>query len=256
MERFGYSPISRMDPSSLPREVHIWLLPAPERAAGPAAAGLERLLDVSERARAARFARAADAARSVASRALLRRTLSRYASVTPEQWRFATTPHGRPVLAARGPDGDLRFSVAHTAGLAAVAVAHGREVGVDVERLDRLVRRDLAARVCSPREAAALRARTPGDWPRAFLEYWTLKEAYLKARGTGLALPPRAVTLHLAPGAPPRVSFAPPIVDDPDRWQFASTTPTPDHRLALAVERRGPDLPVRLAVVTLEELLS
>ena len=84
---------------------------------------------------------------------------------------------------------------------------------------------------------------------RAFFDYWTLKEAYIKARGFGLALPLADFAFTLAPPAPPQIAFEPALEDDPDTWQFAQDWPTPVHRLALAVRRDGPDLPVRIRKV-------
>ena len=45
----------------------------------------------------------------------------------------------------------------------------------------------VAERYFSAAEAAQLRALTSDAQPRRFLQLWTLKEAYLKAIGTGLA---------------------------------------------------------------------
>ncbi len=56
---------------------------------------------------------------------------------------------------------------------------------------------------------------------RRFFRLWTLKEAYIKARGLGMAIPLPQISFDL--NATPRiaVSFAPGIEDDPEDWQFA-----------------------------------
>ena len=79
-----------------------------------------------------------------------------------------------------------------------------------------------------------------------FFDYWTLKEAYIKARGFGLALPLADFAFRLAPPASPVISFEPALPDDPATWQFAQDWPTPVHRLGLAVRRSGPDLAIRI----------
>ena len=98
--------------------------------------------------------------------------------------------HGRPEILDR-PAGvpDLRFNLSHTDGLIACAVTIGREVGVDVEHVGRRLTHDIAGRFFAPREVADLKSLPVAEQPRVFFDYWTLKEAYIKARGFGLALP-------------------------------------------------------------------
>ena len=134
----------------------------------------------------------------------------------------------------------LEFNLAHTRGLVACAVALGRDVGVDVEWLGRRGRTlEIAERYFSPSEVRDLRA-TPGpDRKERFFRYWTLKEAYVKARGEGLRLPLRRFSFHLD-GPAVRVSFESDS-DDPRAWQFLIECPTPSHLLAVAVRRASND---------------
>ena len=82
-----------------------------------------------------------------------------------------------------------------------------------------------------------------------FFDYWTLKEAYIKARGFGLALPLGDFAFKLQPPATPTIAFEPSLDDDASTWQFMQEWPTPQHRLGLAVRRTGRDLPVRIRFV-------
>ena len=103
-------------------------------------------------------------------------------------------------------------------------VSGGREVGADVESLDRAGRWvDLADRYFAPREAAALKRVAPPDRPMRFLEYWTLKESYIKARGLGLAIPLADFSFDLPARSPGDITirFTPAIDDDSARWQFS-----------------------------------
>jgi len=244
-----------MHPSSLPTEAHVWLLAGAEDAAPSQLDGLSSLLHEEERTRAARYLRAVDRARSIVARALLRLTLSRYAPVAPDAWRFVTNRYGRPELAEVPPGAaGLRFNVSHTEGLIAVAVARDRDIGVDVEDIDRRLTHDIAGRFFSPAEVHDLRQQPPEAQPRVFFDYWTLKESYIKARGMGLALPLEDFSFQLRPDGPPTISFAPTLDDDPARWQFAQGCPSDRHRLAVAVERRGRDLPVHIASLPLEHV--
>jgi 4'-phosphopantetheinyl transferase len=209
-----------------------------------------QVITPDENERMARFVFERDRRQFLITRALVRAMLSRYAALAPGEWRFITNQYGRPEVLER-PAGvaDLRFNISHTEGLIACAVTVGREVGIDVENLNRSVTHDIAGRFFAPREAADLRSLPDGEQSRAFFDYWTLKEAYIKARGFGLALPLSDFAFCLRPPAQPTITFEPTLQDDPSSWQFYQASPTPVHRLGLAVRRNGQDLPIRLRAV-------
>lgn len=151
----------------------------------------------------------------------LRRVLSHYLDLPPAEIRLARGDHGKPRLA--DPESGLRFNLSHSGSLALVAVALGREVGVDVEKLK--PERDLVAladRALEPEEAAAVRALTGADRARVFYDLWTRHEARLKCLGVGLA------------GAPARPSPSIAVVDVPI-----------DQGYAAAVAMEGEAVPVR-----------
>jgi 4'-phosphopantetheinyl transferase len=170
-----------------PHDVHVWRvrLDVP-----PAAlAELTAVLAADERARAARFRFVRDRDRFIAARGTLRAILARYLRRQPAALRLALGPHGKPHLAVGvGGPAPLRFNVAHAEDLALVSVAWRREVGVDVER-ERPDRADLAVawRLFTPDEARALETLPAGRRHRAFFGLWTIREAYAKGTGLGLA---------------------------------------------------------------------
>lgn len=221
------------------------------------------LLDAAERERADRFRREELRVDYAAAHAFLRRVLSRYAAVEPAAWRWSIGEHGRPDIdsAASGlpaEAGALAFNLSHTTDLVAVAVARVPAVGVDVEWLERPndLRRLAGAKFAAAEVKRLDREREEGPFRRRFFHYWTLKEAYLKARGTGITLPLGAFAFEVEPPAAVRVQFEPELNDDPAAWQFASLdVPRADgaagpaqHALAVAVERRAgaADLELRL----------
>lgn len=191
------------------------------------------LLTDDERESALAFHREDDRRRAVVSRALVRTTLSRYAPVAPADWRFERGPHGRPEVAGPGSRG-LRFSLSHTRDLAACAVTAGAAVGVDVEPRGREVG-DLLEEgsILSPNEIESLKRLRPAERAERFLELWTLKEAYAKALGTGLALDPSELAFDVDGG---RIRTDP---FEPD-WSFSLLRVAPDHVLAVAVDRPVP----------------
>jgi len=174
----------------------------------------------------------------VIGRALARHALSRHAAVAPADWRFVTGPHGRPEPEARvAPAGArrLRFSLSHAGGLVACAVAEEIDVGLDVERVDEQGAGEaLARRFFAPAEVRALGALPEAARARRFFQYWTLKEAYLKARGLGLSIALDGFWFVLEARAPIAIRFAAPLDDDPTRWQFDQRDLAPGHLLAVA----------------------
>ena len=146
------------------------------------------LLTREERAQMVRFHFEDDRRRHLVTRALVRTTLSRYADVPAADWRFDTNKYGRPAVAAcHGAACALSFNVSHTRSLIALALTREAALGVDVENF---VRRaapiEIADRFLSRVESTELLALDPARQPRRFFEYWTFKEAYIKARGMGL----------------------------------------------------------------------
>lgn len=115
---------------------------------------------------------------------LLRRVLSRYVAIAPEILRFGREARGRPYLMGDGmPD----FNLSDTTGGTVIAVAERGRVGVDLERIDRVLpHRKLARRYFAASECAALEAMDDDTARRAFLRLWTAKEASCKSTGTGI----------------------------------------------------------------------
>jgi 4'-phosphopantetheinyl transferase len=218
-------------------EVDVW------RAAldhGPACdEELRRLLAPDECDRAARFHFEQDRRRFVAGRGLLRVILSSYLGITPHALRFNYGCKGKPALAMGGGDGRLRFNVSHSAGLALIAVTLDRELGIDVERIDPALPEDIAERFFSPSEVAKLRAIPPERQRDAFFACWTRKEAYLKAKGDGLAVRLDRFDVSLAPGEPAALLETRGDPAEASRWSLAELDPAPGYAAAIAIEGRG-----------------
>ena len=152
------------------------------------------LLDEAENQRAARFRFDRDRRRFIAAHAQTRRVIGEHLGVDPAALRFATTRHGKPILAGDGIG--LAFNLTHSGAVGYLAIA-SFSVGIDVEQhrpFDDL--QPLIDDYCSPAEIAALAALSPPARAAAFLGVWTRKEAALKAWGTGIGAVPLD-TLHV-----------------------------------------------------------
>jgi 4'-phosphopantetheinyl transferase len=226
-------------------DVHLWYVFSDD-VCDPAT--LERyadLMSADERARHDRFVFAKDRRQFVVTRGFVRTLIGRYLDVDPAGCAFEADRYGRPSL-SRPAGAGLAFNISHTSGLVACALAGEREIGVDAEDTSRAIDDGLARRFFSPDEADALDRLPEAARAARFFEYWTLKEAYIKARGMGLSLPLDGFSMRVEDGAPVGIRFAASIDDDPGTWQFAQFRPSPRHYLAVAVRRRGQDRPLHV----------
>jgi 4'-phosphopantetheinyl transferase len=226
-------------------EVHLWyLLPDVVAAAAPSLFdAYEALLAPDERARKDRYHFEHSRREYLLTRALVRATLSRYAAVAPAAWTFRQNSYGRPEIDAEEHRW-IHFNLSNTRGLVAILVARDLEVGVDVEDTERNGDSvGVADRFFSPFEVAALHALPEAQRRGRFFDYWTLKEAYIKARGMGLAIPLDQFSFLLEQAPPVRIAFDPRLGDDAAAWQFEQLALSPRHRAAAAVRRgHGPDV--------------
>lgn len=145
-------------------------------------------LSDDERVRRDRFVQPQDRTRYELFRGALRLVLGGCLRVAPAALTFSYGPAGRPSLAPPQDATGLDFNLSHAGDVLAVAVRRNGRVGVDVESLDRrLDAEGLAARFFHPREQARLARTDAALRPLQFLQGWTAREAWVKARGEGMA---------------------------------------------------------------------
>ncbi|MCB1228975.1 MAG: 4'-phosphopantetheinyl transferase superfamily protein [Verrucomicrobiae bacterium] len=152
-------------------------------------AEFEPLLTDDEKRRANAFHFEVDRKKFIIGRGRLRILLGRYLRCDPATVSIEPGKNLKPRLANSG--GKLDFNLSHSGDHVLYAVTSGESVGVDLESIHREgTLPDCAKTICSEEELPRLR-RLPSDrLPRALLRLWTAKEAFLKALGTGLHLPP------------------------------------------------------------------
>jgi 4'-phosphopantetheinyl transferase len=161
----------------------------------PVLADLELLLDDRERQRARSLLRDDHRRRFVAAHGAVRVIIGRRLGVPPARVCWRHGPHGKPELA--GAWTGAHVSMSRSGRLAALALASGRRVGVDIEQVQPgLDATGMSAR-CYPVAEAEFVAAGRGPACRAdrFIRLWTRKEACVKVAGgqlqAGLALPAR-----------------------------------------------------------------
>jgi 4'-phosphopantetheinyl transferase len=198
------------------------------------------LLNDAERTRAARFRFDRHRREYLAAHALTRTALSRAHPLPPGEWSYSINGYGKPTPI---PECGLRFNQSHSLELVVCLLARAGagpeiapEVGVDVEahtRADQIV--PLAPRVFSAAEQAQLNALSVADRLDRALSLWTLKEAYIKARGMGLSLPLTGISFLFGPAQEIHLETDAAVDSNPARWSFCLLDHS-RHRTALVVD--------------------
>ena len=195
------------------------------------------ILSPDEVARAEQLRIEKDRKRFVVARGTLRKILSVILGVPPSVVHFETTIHGKPVLAAEHSRAGIQFNLSHSHDLALYAVTQSRRIGIDLEYIREIDALNVAEHFFSREEYENLR-RLPADQQRAaFFTCWTRKEAYIKARGEGLARSLQSFEVSIRDK--PELLWC---EDDPaeiNRWSFANVSPSADYAATLAVEGHG-----------------
>ncbi len=221
-----------MCPRLSPTEVHIWSahldLP-PDRIQSFAA-----LLSKDERERADRFYKPTDRDAFIAARGILRTLLGQYLNEHPAQVQLQYQERGKPFLEGSS----LEFNVSHSHGLALYAIAQSRRVGIDVEYVREIEVQALAQRFFCDREFQQLQALPPDRQAAQFFQYWTAKEAYLKATGEGLAGLSQVETIEVLTEDVPTLDL---VCQEAARWklqQLDRILGTGDYAAAVVAEGR------------------
>ena len=165
-------------------EVHVWRTTLD--VAAPGVAKLQSILSPNERKKADLFCFERDRRRSVIGRSCLRLLLGQILRLPAGLLQFECDKFGKPSLSQEHRS--LQFNLSHSGDLVLVAIARDRAVGIDVERIrtDMDVD-DIAARFFSANERRIVASVDGLARYEAFFSCWTRKEAYLKAKGVGLA---------------------------------------------------------------------
>ncbi|MEN4099902.1 MAG: 4'-phosphopantetheinyl transferase superfamily protein [Anaerolineaceae bacterium] len=198
---------------------------------------LSGLLTADEVIRANRFVYPTYRDYFIAGRAQLRRILSRYVRQSPEKIVFDYNEHGKPSLAsAHNP---VQFNIAHSHTIALVAINENKRIGVDLER----VRTDIdytqiAQQFFSPGELKCLLALPHEQQLDAFYACWTRKEALIKARGIGLAIPLDQFEVSLTPNSPPQLLRTGINMINLQDWSLYELRPGTGYIAALAVQEQ------------------
>jgi 4'-phosphopantetheinyl transferase len=222
-------------------EIHLWYLNQETANIDAVTKAFAQVATPEEREQAQRFIPDAKRNEFMMTRVMIRRVLAHYVAVDEKAWEFTKNRFGAPEIASPSLSPALIFSIAHTKGVIVIATASDREIGVDVEsRREKSNFLDLARSAFSTQECEKMSKLGEAEVAQRFYEYWTLKEAYIKARRMGFSIPTRHFSMHLDTKNI-GIAFDAQIIDDAHGWGFKLLDWGSAHQMALAYRKKSPD---------------
>ncbi|MFT4670797.1 MAG: 4'-phosphopantetheinyl transferase [Pseudohongiellaceae bacterium] len=173
-------------------------------------------------------------------RYLIRTVLSRYGQLSAGDWRFENNEYGKPFIASALLDEmvePLFFNLSHSQNKLVLAVARHEFLGVDIEyglkprRVEKI-----ANRYFSNSEIEGFSGLEKSQMQKRFYDLWSLKEAYIKACGMGLAIPLNHFSFSFQNERKVEIKFHKERPDDSALWQFWNIESEPGYHLSLAVK--------------------
>lgn len=239
-------------------EVHLWYVRDDKINDNDLLVKYHGFLSEEERVQQKRFHFEKHRHQYLVTRALVRSVLSLYVdAIPPEAWQFEKNNYNKPYIKNFPLPFTLNFNLSHTEKMVVLAVALNRDIGVDVEFLERQnTGLDIAKRYFSKTEFQDLCAAPIEQQKSRFFDLWTLKEAYIKACGMGLAIPLDHFSYSFPRRGKVQISFDPRRGDYPQHWRLWQIKPNETHIVGLAIHAPGIEEQYRLSMREIVPLQS
>ena len=215
-----------------PNEVHIWRAsldlskPLPENLLGT--------LSADELSRASRFRFEKDQRRFIGARGILRQILGAYLQKPPHSLQFLYGTNGKPVLANNDT---FQFNLSHSENMVLYAITHNRNIGIDLERIrEDVAIEQISSRFFSEAEIVSMQQLTESKRNELFFQYWTRKEALIKATGVGLSVPIETFDVSGVNGSILSPIPLPGDHGEKPQWYLQDLLPGPGYTAAIVVE--------------------
>ncbi len=207
-------------------DIHIWCLMLPK--ANNNVHDLYQNLSSDEINRASRFHFEKDKVGFSIARRGLRNILARYLHMPAKEIQFEYSEYGKPYL----KNADIHFNISHSNEYVLYAFSKNRRLGIDVEfckpNIDFL---SLSKEICTEKEYHLLSSFSSDEQMHAFYQYWTYKEAIVKALGLGLSFPIKQIEIELN-----KIENDRPVVAGDLHWSIREIPIGNNYAAALAVE--------------------
>lgn len=209
-------------------EIHVWRVNLNQKFSE--VSELFETLSGDEKQKAQKFIFEKDRNHFVAARGTLRKILSNYLSIKPNEIRFAYTRFGKPLL--ESGESQLKFNVSHSHELSLIAVTKGQEVGIDIEFIDSNFDLLKTAKCFFSKIEMSVLQNLPSNLQTpAFFSGWTRKEALIKGVGKGFSYPVNEFTISIKPEES-NISLP---TNEFQNWSLITLDCQTDYKAALAV---------------------
>lgn len=178
---------SKLDAST----VHLHIVEMPLSISTAEINRLSVVLSKSEREKWQRYRFKKDQDNYLVARVLVRTLLSEYLNNRePGKWEFDVNRYGKPHLTNNPTNRNIYFNISHTRGYVVCVFGLHDYLGVDIELINSNIDiASLAVQYFSEEEVENLLDLPSEAQLGRFYEYWTMKEAFIKAIGMGLSMP-------------------------------------------------------------------
>jgi 4'-phosphopantetheinyl transferase len=158
--------------------------------------------------------------------------LENYTGIKAEKINFLFNKYNKPFL----NDHVIEFNLSHSKDFVLIGFTKNHALGVDVEYINPTIDFfDLAPRVFTKNEQKQLGSISLNMQRFAFYQGWTCKEAFIKAKGKGLAFPLLEFEVSLMPGKIKLINtFYEP--KDKNSWTLNQILPGPNYIGSFAVK--------------------
>ncbi len=195
------------------------------------------LLDPQEQARADRFVFPQHRQNFIIAHAGLRMILADYLKIKARAVSFHHNEYQKPFL-SNTHSTQLTFNLSHSDHYALVGVFMDALIGVDIEKIDLTVEcLDIAKRFFHKEESQRIAALDANDRPHYFYQYWTGKEALLKAIGHGFAFGMDKCVLTFNDNQKPTVKLLADTQTPHLTWSLLISHAIKQHTVAVAVAK-------------------
>lgn len=242
-------------------EVHLWTI-TPQKISSPTQLTyLKSLLNKDELNKYQKYRHPKNQHTALVTRAFIRTVLALYLNKHPHDLEFTINPHGKPELSNR--DIPLRFNLSHNDQLIICSVCLDHDIGCDIENINRKISIDsIAKRYFSAAESKALLALPAAIKQSRFFEYWTLKEAFVKAMGIGISFGLETFSFEITPSEKMKFndSIKLTIADkhpalNAKTWYHCLIYPDQTHCIAISVNRQKINHPIKIKKIDADNFI-
>lgn len=166
--------------------IDLWSI-APSQLSPSLITYLSTLLSVEEKIKIQAYKHKLAQHTALITRAICRLVISLYAKENPNKLNFTRNKQGKPELIIN--PNNIRFNISHNDHLIVIAICVSDDIGCDIETPERKISIEpISRRYFATQEHKELMTLNSEQQQQRFFEFWTLKEAFVKATGFGIGL--------------------------------------------------------------------